>query len=567
MGRHLRLLLLALSLLIAGIAVGAPLALEARNGGQWAQGHLSLLLDPDGRLNVTEVHQLTPLFRPLASDARFGFTRDTVWLRLELRAPTEGPSEWWLEVPFPYIDDLRVYSPTQNGGWIEQRAGDHRAFSERPLPYRHFVFPLQFQGSGPHTVYIRATSGDSMVLPVRLWTPETFMQRLSEEDVLLSLYYGIIIAMLVYNSFLWLALRDRIYGYYLLSTLAVLAVVTELNGHAFQYLWPDNLWLADNQHILLPAAYFACFSLWVRAFLNTARLTPWLDQGLIAVVVASLGLMGLSLAGYYTLGSQLVMFVGLVLIQLALVAALRCIALGYRPASIFLAAELSLLIGLSITIFRAMGLIPASLGSEYALQAGSAIEVLLFSLALAQRIHLLRLEKAQALARAETDPLTGLSNRAGLDQQLQQLLADNARTGQRLALLLVDLDNFKPVNDCYGHTVGDKLLILVAERMRTCIRVGDVAARLGGDEFVVLLPQVRTPEDAAQVAGKIVSAVAEPVRFDNCLVQVSASIGIALYPDDSQDARSLFNRADAAMYQAKRAGRNRYHRYTAADEL
>lgn len=563
MGRqpHLLLALLLFLATLCSPARAEPLALEARSGGQWVQGHLSVLMDMEGRLTMADIPGLDEQFKPLAGDARFGFSTAAVWLSLELLAPTKGDSEWWLEVPFPSLDDVRVYAPLQNGGWSEQRAGDHRAFNERPLPYRTFVFPLQLHGPGPHTIYIRAASGDSLVVPVRLWTPETFMLRLSEEDILLSLYYGIIVAMLVYNCFLWAALRDRIYGYYLLSTLTVLAVVAEFNGHAFQYLWPDDLWLADNQHVLLPAAYFISFAVWVRVFLNTRRNTPWIDQALGAVMLLSFGLAGLAVAGYYVLANQMVLVVGLVLIQLALAAALRCIALGYRPATIFLAAELSLMLGVGVAISRSMGLIPAGLGSEYALQAGSAIEVLLFSLALAQRIHLLRQEKAQAVARAETDPLTGLVNRAGLDQVLRQLFGDKRRTGKSLALLLLDLDDFKPVNDRYGHAVGDRLLMTVAERLRACIRTDDVAARLGGDEFVVLLPQVRTREDAAQVAAKMVAAVAEPVQINGITAKVSASIGIALYPEDSDDALTLFNRADAAMYEAKRLGRNRYHLY------
>ncbi|MDE2586271.1 MAG: GGDEF domain-containing protein, partial [Betaproteobacteria bacterium] len=264
MGRqpHLLLALLLFLAVLCAAARADPLALEPLPGGQWAEGHLSVLEDPEGRLTIADIPALDEQFLPLTGDARFGFSTATIWLRLELLAPTKGDSEWWLEVPFPSLDDIRVYAPLPRGGWSEQRAGDHRAFNERPLPYRNFVFPLQLQGHGPHTVYLRAASGDALVVPVRLWTPETFMLRLSEEDILLSLYYGIIVAMLVYNAVLWTALRDRIYGYYLLSTLSVLGVVAEFNGHAFQYLWPDNLWLADNQHVLLPAAYFISFSLW-----------------------------------------------------------------------------------------------------------------------------------------------------------------------------------------------------------------------------------------------------------------------------------------------------------------
>ena len=141
----------------------------------------------------------------------------------------------------------------------------------------------------------------------------------------------------------------------------------------------------------------------------------------------------------------------------------------------------------------------------------------------------------------------------------------NARRGrQGLAVLLLDLDHFKEVNDSLGHSAGDALLVEIARRLEDVTREGDTVARVGGDEFVLLISGTDLPDDADVVAGKALSSVRRPLLIDGHDLSVTASIGICLYPDDGGDAETLFKRADAAMYQAKRLGRNRYSFHTSA---
>jgi diguanylate cyclase (GGDEF)-like protein/PAS domain S-box-containing protein len=171
-------------------------------------------------------------------------------------------------------------------------------------------------------------------------------------------------------------------------------------------------------------------------------------------------------------------------------------------------------------------------------------------------------ELARALARqARHDPLTGLPNRLLLQDRLQQALHLALRTGGCLAVMFLDLDHFKQINDRQGHDVGDELLRQVASSVLGAVRASDTVCRLGGDEFVVLLPQISAAEDAAEVAQHILSAVAQPYRIGTLSLHVSFSIGIAVYPDDGEDEATLMRRADTAMYQAKREGRNglRFH--------
>jgi len=164
----------------------------------------------------------------------------------------------------------------------------------------------------------------------------------------------------------------------------------------------------------------------------------------------------------------------------------------------------------------------------------------------------------QLYRQAHYDPLTGLPNRLYLRDQLSQELAQAQRLNRRVALLFIDLDRFKDINDTFGHAAGDRLLQTVAMRLRGCVRETDLVARLGGDEFTVILGRLASPRDVQIVAENIMRVLAEPIVSDGRETFVSCSIGVALFPQDAPTADELLRKADTAMYRAKQSGRRRY---------
>ena len=170
-------------------------------------------------------------------------------------------------------------------------------------------------------------------------------------------------------------------------------------------------------------------------------------------------------------------------------------------------------------------------------------------------------ERARLAHLAVHDSLTGLPNRVLFIEQLQRALAPSGRRRASIALLFVDVDHFKDVNDRYGHSVGDRLLVAIAQRLRESVRPGDTAARLGGDEFVVLCEDLRGDEDeAVAVAERIRVALAEPVTVTDLVIETGASIGVAV-ASSGDDPEVVLSHADGAMYAAKQAGRGRYEVY------
>ncbi len=538
------LLFLACTTLDAGV-----MQLDSGRQGHWADGYMEVLHDPEGTLDFEAAMQ--GVYEPLSDKASFGFTNETLWLRLQVR-PNDASHRWLLEVALSSLDDIRLFAPQSDGSYKEQHAGDHYVFSERPIRHRLFIFPLTLSTQHANTIYLRVKTADSFVVPIRFWTQEQFEHRQENEYLLLGFSYGVMAAMFIYNIFLWLVLRDRLYGYYLLSTLGLILVSAD------EYLWPNNLWLADNQHVLIPAFHFTVLSLWVRAFLQTKQRHPYLDRGLLGVIAGAGVMLTVDLLGFYTLGNELAFIVGLSMIAIVITISVRSVLSGYAPARIFLLAQIFPLFGAILTLLRAIGVVGDSLIAEHALQFGTTVEVLLFSFALAQRIQLLKKEKQQAKAEAETDYLTGLLNRAGFINRVNKQLAGEG--GEPFALLLIDLDKFKPVNDTLGHAAGDEVLSEVARRLRTQVRSGsDSVCRFGGDEFIVHLQGVAGGNAAGQVAKKIIDTLNRPIETAAGSAHIGASIGVALFPKNGSTLETLLHHADQSMYHVKNSGANSWY--------
>ena len=154
----------------------------------------------------------------------------------------------------------------------------------------------------------------------------------------------------------------------------------------------------------------------------------------------------------------------------------------------------------------------------------------------------------------QRDPLTNLPNRLLMLDRLESAIATARRRETRIAVLFIDLDHFKRINDTLGHAIGDEALKLTARRLQSAVRDSDTVSRHGGEEFLVLLPDISQAADAVSIAQKLLAALAAPARAGEHRLHLSASIGITIYPEDAEDAQTLISRADAAMYRSKRRG-------------
>lgn len=191
-----------------------------------------------------------------------------------------------------------------------------------------------------------------------------------------------------------------------------------------------------------------------------------------------------------------------------------------------------------------------------------ALSAILLAYSMVQILSMFDYETQETIRRlAYDDALTGLPNRLLFNDRLNVALAHGHRSGEKLAVMMLDLDRFKDVNDTLGHNVGDELLACVGSRLTNLLRAGDTVARFGGDEFMLLLPDIAGAEGAIKIANEILEACRKPFLCSGHEVHTSTSIGIAIYPDDDGDAYTLIKHADVSMYHAKDSGRNNYQLY------
>jgi len=185
--------------------------------------------------------------------------------------------------------------------------------------------------------------------------------------------------------------------------------------------------------------------------------------------------------------------------------------------------------------------------------AGAAVVILVIRPLNRSRADLQERYQA-AVADALRDPLTGLGNHRAFQEELDAQVEYATRYRVPVALVLIDLDEFKQINDNLGHAVGDQALILAAKRLASAVRDADTVSRHGGDEFLVLLTEVSQRSDAVLIAGKLLAALASPIHLGDQELRLNASIGISIYPDDGEEVKTLIHLADAAMYRVKRRG-------------
>ena len=606
MGRFLAALWLLATLGSASALAQTAIPLADRMAGVNIGARVDYLEDPAKSLTIGDVRRAAAAgkFVPApAMGVNLGYRDAVVWIRIRVDSRNaHGP--WLLEVGYPVLDRVELHTL-----WRERPevAGDQVPRSAKARLDRHLMFDLPAASAGEDEFYLRVENGGSMNVPLKIWDRDSFVEWRRDESFLLGGYYGLLAALVLYNLILYSIVRDRAYAAYCVYVTAMGLVLAIDNGYAHLYLVPDSPALAHWMQ-LGAAPFCAAMAAWfTRAYLDTAQQVPRTDR-----VLAALFWVGLGMVPFVTLMPRFAIFVagqGVAVATLATMAVAGVLAWrgGSRPARYYTIAFAALFGGALLLLARNMSLLPAGLATDHGLQLGSALEAILLSMGLADRINQLRADKYQAQReayetqdamvwalreterklearvaertaeleevnrrmhhQAQHDALTGLPNRWLLRDRLEQAAARAKRDRATFAVLMIDLDNFKAVNDTLGHDVGDLLLVEVARRLSDCMRERDSIARLGGDEFVAVLEDLAAPEDSALVAGKIVEALAAPVHAAGELLRTSPSIGISLYPADGQDPDFLLKFADIAMYRAKAAGRNCYRFYADPEPL
>ncbi|MDQ3617329.1 MAG: sensor domain-containing diguanylate cyclase [Pseudomonadota bacterium] len=577
----------------------APLVLDAASSQVTLAPHVGYYHDTEASTDIDVAVQLARQgeFAPLpAGSTTFGFQPGAFWFhaRIVNRHPIEN--RWLLVQQYPLSDRIDVYLRHADGRIAHQAGGDHLPFASRSVTYRHPNFWLTLPGDQPVELFVRVQSQSSMQVPLVLFTPTAFAESERDTQFVIGLYYGILLALFFYNLVLWLSLRDPSYFWYLFHITAFGLVLFTLNGLGFEYLWPDSAWLADKSVPLSICLSQVGMLQFTRTFLDLRSRWVWGDRISLVLMMyfVVLGLASIQLP--YRISTPIASISVFLNILWIVIGTLVVMLRGYKPAQLFLLAWSMFLLGTMLFVALAFGVLPKTFITEYGVQIGSALEMLLLSVALGYRYAALRNENERIVREAklqleqkveqrteelrsalgqlgdaharlrdssQRDGLTGLHNRTHFRERLETLLTEARANDQPLSLLMIDLDHFKSINDEHGHLAGDECLRWAAHSIGEALRSHKaLVARFGGEEFVAALPG----HDLASATG-VAETLRQKLREQPCrnkdrTVAISASFGVHevdtrsedRHPEDDIDA--ALQAADEALYRAKADGRD-----------
>lgn len=503
----------------------------------------------------------------------FGYIRDTVWLRVPLSAiPSDRKL---LEIRYPQLDDITFY--LIENGVVRQRisTGDHLPFGQRQIQHRNFLFSFETDPLNEYQALLRIRTQGAMQIPVRLWDPRTYFEATSIEDQVHAIYYGILIMVIVFNLFIFLALRERMYLLYVLSTLGYLLLIGSLNGSTYQLLWPESPWL-HNQAMMLTVPVALIFTLlFSRAFLNLRVTSPRMDKLVWYTVLVNVVVAVTTFVTDYSVASRLTVALAIPsCLLLTVMGPIQWIR-GNPQAGYYTIAWGLLTLGSAITAANKYGFVPNSFITAYGIEIGSALEAVLLTIALAARLYQEREDKVRAreaeitamaarrsaelrlIEQALHNPLTGLPNRASLEMTINELI--NREPDKRLSIAVIHLSNLPAITKTLGHRNTDRLLELAARRFNSIVgELPGICTIETNDRKSFYLASLESATFGFVVEADVISEtpraivraleeIRAPLDYLGMQLPLDPRTGSAIYPDHATDTNTLIRRAFIAQ--------------------
>lgn len=531
--------------------------------------------DPSGEIPVADLLASDRGFRP--HDPAWEEQAPAMWIKLRVELPRDQPGDYRLLVKSRYFSRLDVHLPTPDGRYRRVSSGTANYEPTNKLGHNYiYRFELPRNESGQILFYTDTSQRGLRAFDFSIQDEETFAEHRSTSYWAYGLYFGAMIALIFYNLILYLNLRSPGHRLYVVAMTCVITLMG-MNAGLLQNVLPGALQSqALALHLMFNSLTAATTARFFQEFVNSRLYIPIFHRLVTLIVAANLLVAAASLFVPMTQIQQLA-FIGQpigsltmgILLVASLVAGLRGSGSGY----VFLAAWCAFGVGAVIYTLLGFDVIARTPAAEYSLYIGSVMEAMILALGLSYRVGQLRTQRNRAVREqhraarlANIDSLTGAYNRRFIENYLDGLLGSDERRAFQGSLIMIDMDNFKPVNDDFGHAAGDAVLKEMANRCLEVLREEDVLARLGGDEFAIVLPG-ESGHQARTIAERIRRAITdEPATFGMQPIPMSVSVGVLTDFEPGVTAYSAFKHADRALYQAKRAGRNRVVVFTGGAE-
>ncbi|MGM0766740.1 MAG: EAL domain-containing protein [Pseudomonadota bacterium] len=560
----------AISLFLSLAVSGAELTVEGDAGHYSLNSHLEYLLDDVRTLG--EVVQQEPWQKKHDDSVlNLGFTDQAVWLRASLSIPEPLIRQWYLVVPYPLLEEVDLYVLTDTHRPAIYHTSRHETENRREQAHSYQVaLPLPRDLSGQVDILLRASSATSLQVPVELWREDHLLARFSQRSLYWGAYFGVMGALVIYNLFLFLSIRDSAYGYYVLYIISISVLMLCISGAGSAWLWGGQP-LLTRYALPISTAFASLFALlFARSFLKWQDISSRWDRSMkIAAVLAGVLIV-------YTWADPIngALFAGLLgtlVLVLLIVVGLAGLKAGVVIARYFVLAWTTFALGASLYLLNVFDLLPVNLVTNHAMQAGSVAEVLLLSFALAHRIKDERARKLdalrsqqmaerqvrdlemQSLEQAMHDSVTRMPNASLLNQQLHTMMSQN----KRVALTLVHYPQVKDIASSMGHNLAEEMFCQLIEKLNqrlagvegvVCLETRQPAyvaiPDFGSAAFLIDLKHLEGPLEP--LIGHMVGNHELSVHAVRLPVFMNLHCGVAVAPEHGDCAEILYQHASAA---------------------
>lgn len=492
-----------------------------------------------------------------------------VWLKFSVNNPSSAALDYRMAIETPWLDYIDTWL-VRNGKIVRHVAGgDSMAFEDRPMQYRFYAFEHAFN-SGKTDIYIRIETAGPLAIPVRLSSIDKAIQRDISAAYEYGVLYGIMSALALYNLVLFVFVRQKEYGLYGLYLLGFVLNSLSYTGQLHTIITPDfGPYFQDWLDIFLMITYSVAGLHFARALLSTKDYAPSLDKFVVRTTLVIPAGMLLGFVFNQLFFSMVLAFILNTCFVTLFVAMGYCALKAHKPfAVIFMLSSVTAAICITVSTLAVAGfLVPYNDYTFKAIEVGMAVEAILLAVILARQFRLAQMDKLIAETYARTDTLTQINNRRGFKDMALPRWQQIVGNRNEVSIVLLDIDFFKRFNDLYGHEVGDKVLVLVADCIAKKIRTSDIVARWGGEEFIIFLPETDKKEAAQQAELMRVAIEQLEMTFSHVKLNVTASFGVAgseqiLFNGATLaevGIEPLINQADRALCIAKQNGKNQVY--------
>ena len=493
------------------------------------------------------------------------------WIRCRIRNADPRDHRLWLITMGNDVDRVEIYQPTADGYRLSI-TGMHVPFAQRSDQYYFPAFTLTGEAFSGKPIFMHVVYFQNFPLFMSVRTEHRIFYRVEPYRILEGIFFGVLLAVALFNLFVYFTMRDRSTLLYVVYVLALMLNELAATGIGDQYVWPnfafDQRWVEWST----TTASFGAALLFIRSFLQTRANVPVFDRTLI-------GLFFLEATTHFAVVTFLqasflvepLLAIQLIAMIVTIVTAIVRWRQGFEAARFYVVGFVPATVGIFSNLLYNVFVPPGNwFLAANGVELGTMFQSVLISFSLLDRLRILDRQKEEARAEltvvsqealrlhelALHDPLTGLANRMLFTEELGRALLRAKRKGAHVGVLFADLDGFKPINDVYGHRVGDDVLKAVAQRLKETLRQADLTSRLGGDEFAIIVEDLKSPEQADQICETVGRLLDSPIVIGTTAMPVGISVGCSVYPQDGSSVDQLLHAADIRMYATKEAHKN-----------